>query len=125
MRFAPVQLATNLSMTSSTNSTGVDLNQTVAYSIQAVWAGAPVGSLFLQISNDIVPVDPSSGNPVGSDPAGNVINWTTYTGSSTAVSGSGNFVWNVTDVGHRWVRVAYVPTSGTGSLSITYSGKSL
>jgi len=110
-------------MASSFKSTGVDLNQTVLYSIEAVFSGAPVGSFNLEVSNDIVPVDPSNTNPVGPDPAGNVVNWVTYTGSSTAVSGSGNFLWNVLEAGYRWVRVSYTATSGSGSCTITFSGK--
>lgn len=125
MRFAPVQLMTDGNMASSLSSIGIDLNQTVMYSIQAVFSGSPVGTLKLQISNDIVPVAPVAGNPVGSNPAANVVNWTDYTGSSTAVSAAGNFVWNVFDVGYRWVRVVYTRSSGTGTLNITYSGKSI
>lgn len=116
---------TDGNMASSLSSIGIDLNQTVMYSIQAVFSGSPVGTLKLQISNDIVPVAPVAGNPVGSNPAANVVNWTDYTGSSTAVSAAGNFVWNVFDVGYRWVRVVYTRSSGTGTLNITYSGKSI
>lgn len=123
MRFAPVQMATNQSMATSFKSTGIDLNQTVLYSIEAVWTGAPVGSFNLEVSNDIVAVAPSATNPVGPDPAANVVNWVTYTGSATAVSGPGNFLWNVLEAGYRWVRVSYTAASGSGSCNIQYSGK--
>lgn len=123
MRFAPVQIIANASMTSTVNSEGIDLNQTVLYSIQASWTGTPVGTLKLQISDDIVPVAASSTNPVGTNPAGNVINWSDYTGSPSLVNGPGNFVWNVSDVGYRWVRLVYTPSSSTGTLNATFSGK--
>lgn len=128
MRFAPVSLLTSppQSMGTSFKSTGIDLNQTVLYSIEAVWTGSPVGSFNLEVSNDIVPVNPSATNPVGADPAGLVVNWVTYTGSSTAVSGAGNFLWNCLDAGYRWVRVSYTAASGSGSCTqISYSGKGI
>jgi len=124
MRFAPIQILTNGNMAGSVNSIGVDLNQVALYSIQASWSGStPVGTLTLEVSNDIVPVASSSSSPVGSDPAANVVNWSTYTGSSTSVNGNGNFLWNVTDVGYRWVRVKYTRVSGSGTINVTYSGK--
>lgn len=116
-------MATHQAMATSFKSIGIDLNQVILYSIEAVFTGAPVGSLNLEVSNDIVPVASSNSNPVGADPAANVVNWVTYTGSSTAVSGSGNFLWNVLEAGYRWVRVSYTATSGSGSCSIQMSSK--
>lgn len=72
--------------------------------IQAVWTGSPVGTLKLQISNDNV-------------------TYTDYTGSSTAVSGAGNFIWNLLDVGYRYIRVAYTAASGSGTLNANISIK--
>lgn len=73
-------------------------------SIQAVWTGSPTGNLSIQISNDN-------------------INWSTYTGSSTAVSGAGNFMWNLLTTPYPWVRVIYTASGGTGSLNISVNGK--
>lgn len=124
MRFAPVQIMSNVSMTTSANSIGIDVNQAALASIQASWTGATAnGTLKLQISDDIVPVDPSNTNPVGADPAGLVQNWSDYTGSMTTVSGPGNFLWNMVYVGFRWVRLVYTATSGTGTINATFSGK--
>jgi len=123
MRFAPVYLASGQSMASDFKSNGVDLNQTVLYSIEAVFSGSPSGTINLEVSNDIVPVASSASNPVGLDPAANVVNWVTYTGSSTTVSGSGNFLWNCLEAGYRWVRVSYTAASGSGTCTITFSGK--
>lgn len=124
MKFVPIQIMNNVSMTTSGNSTGVDCNQIALASIQASWTGSTAaGTLQLQISNDIVPVDPSTSNPVGPDPAGLVVNWSNYTGSQTAVTGSGNFTWNLVYVGFRWIRLQYTATSGTGVINATFSGK--
>lgn len=126
MRFAPVQLVLNQAMTADINSKGIDLNQTPLFSIQASWTGTPTGTIKLQASNDIVQVDPSNSNPVGPDPAGLVVNWSDIPSSSQAIAGAaGNFLWNQADVGYRWVRVVYTFASGTGTLSVTYSGKSV
>jgi hypothetical protein len=124
MRFAQVQLLTNGDMSqSSLTSTGVDMNQQVLASISAVFSGSPVGSLKLQISNDIVPVHPGTNIPVGTDPAGNVVNWSDYTGSSENVTTNGNFTWNLGEAGYRWVRVVYTKVSGTGTLNVYFSEK--
>jgi hypothetical protein len=113
------------SMASTCTSIGVDLNQMNLASIEAVFTGSPVGTLGLQISSDDVPLcNTGSANCVTYNPAGNVVNWVTYTGSSEAVTSSGNFLWNLNLAGYRWIRLVYIPTSGTGSLSATYDAKS-
>lgn len=117
MRYAPVSLMPAGDMSGNLASNGVDVNQIFMFSIQAVFTGAPVGSLKVQVSNDDVPDAP------GSNPSANVVNWVDYTGSATAVSGSGNFMWIISNGGYKWVRIAYTFTSGTGSLSLLYSGK--
>ena len=91
-------------MSASITSDAQQLNQMFLCSIQAVWTGAPNGSLKLQISNDNV-------------------NWTDYTGSSTSVSGSGDFMWNLSYTGYPWIRVVYTRVSGTGVLNVTVNGK--
>lgn len=110
-------------MATSSNSIGIDCNQHALAAIQASWSGTPVGSLKLQISNDIVPVDPSDTNLVGTDPAGLVVNWSDYTGSTVAVSGPGNFTWNLVYVGYRWIRLVYTSSSSVGTINATFSGK--
>ena len=126
MKIVSVPILKNATMTGTVNSFGIDCcgqNQFALASIQAVWTGATAaGTLTLQISDDDVPVNPAStsGN---ADPAANVVNWSTYTGSSETVSGPGNFLWNMVFVGFRWVRLSYTASSGTGSLSATFSGK--
>lgn len=118
MRFAQKPILTSGDMSqASVTSIGLDLNQCALGAIQAVWTGAPVGTLILQISCDEVAAS------ITSDPAANVVNWTTYTGSSTAVNGAGDFTWNLLDIGYRWLRMKYTKTSGTGSISATFTAK--
>ena len=112
MRVFDYKLLTNGDMSGNINSPAQQLVQMQIASIQATFSGSPVGSLKLQITND----DP---HIVG---AANVI-WSDYSGSTTAVSGSGNFLWNLLSNGYNFVRVVYTFSSGTGSLNITASGK--
>lgn len=104
----PILSACDMS-TASCTSIGVDLNQLNLLAMQAVYTGAPVGTLKVQVSNDNVVVG------LGADPASNVVNWTDYTGSSVAISAAGNTLYNMTFAGYRWARIVYTKTSGTGS----------
>jgi hypothetical protein len=91
-------------MGASFNSPSQQVHQYVVACIQAVFTGTPDGTLKLQISNDDT-------------------NWTDYTGSSEAISGAGNFAWNIINIGFQYVRLVYTRSSSTGSLSATVSGK--
>lgn len=121
-----VQLLTAGAMAGSLNSNGIHMNKyndatIVNGAIQAVFTGSPAGTLSLQISCDNVAV-PSyangSGNPNSANPSSNVVNWATYTGSPQTVSGAGIFIWNFFNPGYRWLRCVWVPTGGTGSLTV-------
>lgn len=121
-KFTPVTMlfggGTLGNMANTLTSYGIDLNQLPLGSIQCSWSGTPTGSLAIQVSNDIVAV------PYVGDPAGNVVNWSTYTGSAEATGGTpGNFLYNLLSLGYRWARLSYTPASGTGSLAATFSGK--
>jgi hypothetical protein len=113
MRYAPINLANNVAMTQTINTNGINLNQIGLYSVQVVWTGSPVGQIKLQISNDPVQVVTS---PMTANPAGNVVNWSDYSGTPQVVNGAGSFFWKINDVSELWVRVVYLFTSGTGSL---------
>lgn len=120
MRFLPIiTLAAGDMSLSSVASNGVDLNQLAVYSVTAVFTGAPVGTLILQIANDDVPAPPGG----AANMAVNVVDWCDYTGTSVAVTAAGKFTWNVWPAGYRWVRVSYTKTSGTGSLKTTFNAK--
>lgn len=131
MRFGTAPILTNGSMSVTTYSNGVDLQQDWIYSIQANFSGVNaasvcgLGTLKLQVSNDN-PSQLAQTGPSGQNPAANVQNWTDYTGSlasTTAVAGSSSFLWNALYPGYRWVRMAYVAASGTGIISAQFFGK--
>lgn len=117
MREKQVRILTDASMAATVNSIGIDLQQVALGSIQVVWTGTPVGNFTIEISNDICVVGLT-------DPAENVVNWTTYTGSTQAAGGgSGSFMWNLCEVGYRWVRLKYTKSSSTGTASAIWCGK--
>lgn len=64
------------------------LLQLVCISFQLSWTGAPVGTVKLQASND---------NVVFSD----------VTNSTVNVSGSGDVLYNLTDIGYLYIRPVY------------------
>lgn len=122
-RFAQTQIVTSgdMSAAAGINSNAIDLQQGSLAAIQAVWTGATaIGTASLQISNDNVAV-PAAGS---ANPGVNVVNWSTYTGSTTSISGAGNFLWNLNNVGYRWLRLNYTSSSGAGTLNaiLTYKG---
>lgn len=121
MRFTEKKILTNGDMSQATlASKGMQIQQGVNWSIQAVWTGGTAdGVLTIEVSNDIVPVNPDSSG----DPAINVVNWSTYTGSNTNVSGAGDFAWLAQNAGYQWVRLKFVKNSGTGVLNATFNGK--
>lgn len=129
MQFASATLLTNGTMSASLNSFGIDTSQKLAVSIQALWnqggfTTSALGTLKLQGSNDNATV-PESGSP-GTDPAVNVVNWTDLPGtlsSTSSLAGSSSFMWTLSLPGFRWIRMAFVTTSGSGNLSAQYFGK--
>lgn len=83
-------------------------------------AGAPVGTLKLQVSND----------PETNDTMPNGIprpvptNFADLTGTSISVIASDTTVmFNVHDVGYTYVRVVYTRTSGTGTASLVINAR--
>lgn len=107
-------------MTGTCLSQGIDLTNYFIGAIQAVWTGSPVGNILLQVSCDPVFEKQSY---QGTDQAANVVNWSDYTLSIQPVSGAGDFAWNLNFLGFKWVRLKYIPTSGSGSLSVAFNGK--
>lgn len=105
MRVFEFRLLEDGDMSGNITSIPQQLNSIAMASIQAVWTGGSAsGSLKLQISNDNV-------------------TYSDYTGSSTPVSGAGDFIWNIVATPYPWIRVVYTRTSGTGLLNITVNGK--
>lgn len=103
---APVDMATSFQLRA------LWLGHICNFAIQLVFTGSPVGTLRIQASAD-------SGTPDGglSPQANGVTNWTDITASDVAITTAGNTMINVQNAGYNWVRLVYVSTSGTGSLT--------
>lgn len=89
------------------------LQNIVNYNIQLVFTGVPVGSFKLQISNDL-------GNPeavLQDNRDFQIVNWTDMADSNQAISAAGNHSYEVQNAGHRWVRLIWTFTSGTGTMT--------
>lgn len=103
MRIVSEQLLSSGDMSASITTNSQNLIQMAIACVQAIYSGSPNGSLQLQISND------------------NLV-WSNYLTPAT-ITTSGNSVWNIEFVGFQWLRAVYTKSSGTGSLSISVSGK--
>lgn len=97
----------------------VPLEQIYGFAVQAIYTGTPVGTFSLQASSDAPARTPQTSNG-GPD---TVTNWATIVGSTQAISGAGNFMWNVSGGFYRYVRLVYTNTSGTGTLTAELSVK--
>ena len=126
-------IGSGLSMSANATTQGIDLQYFLGASLQAIWTGSALGTLKLQVSNDMVTPYIAGTNPIGSyvdpaDPAISVVNWADYTGSvasttTYASASSGNLLWNAADTSYRWIRAAYTSASGTGTLTVNFLGK--
>lgn len=107
-----IQIITNGNMTSTVNSTAIniDKNDVASFAIQAEFTGSMMGTLQLQCSND---------TPVTGDPT----NWTIVTDSTQGVVAAGSYVVNVEFPAYSWVRLQYVPDSGSGTLNARINAK--
>jgi hypothetical protein len=90
-----------------------DIDEAVSYSIQAVFTGAPVGTIQLEASNDILLS--SAAGPV---------NWTVIPTTVQAISPTtGNYMVNVELPAYSFVQLVYTPISGTGSMTANINAK--
>lgn len=99
-----------VSLAASANLKPIYLGSVINYSIQLVFTGTPAGAFKLQVSDD-------PGQPAAAGEAqkyAGVVNWTDVSDSEATVSAAGNIVWDVTNSGVTWVRVAWT-ASGAGS----------
>jgi hypothetical protein len=100
-------------MASTITSDPIWLANIINYNIQIVFTGSPVGTFTLQISGD-------AGNPNAPfqvDRDYQITHWTTMQGSSQAIAASGDHSYEVQNSGHRWARLIYTKTSGTGTIT--------
>lgn len=118
MRSDTIQLTMSASAMTSTNtltSTSTPLDQAVGCAIQVVWTGTPNGTFKLQASDD----KPSRQTQTSSGGPDTITNWTDITDSSYTIAGTaGDYMWNITDVMYRNIRLVYTNTSGTGTLTV-------
>lgn len=99
-------------MSASLQSEPIYLGHIMHYSIQLKYTGSPVGTFKLQVSNDLGEVDAQTRLVQGRA----VQTWTDVADSSVAVSGAGDAMWTVENIGYRWARVIYTASSGTGAI---------
>lgn len=112
MRVYPSNLILNGDMSlASLTSNACDLNSMFGYAVQAIVSGSPVGILYIQASCDSASFSFNS----------EIVNWSIV--SQVSISDNGKFMINCDAAFYRWVRVMYVKTSGTGSLTVNINTK--
>lgn len=101
-----VLTAGDMSTSLTTLVTSVGATDNVAY--QLVYTGSPVGTFLVEASIN------------GTD--WSALTFSTAITTSSAPSGS---LININQIPYRQLRLRYVPTSGTGSLTVWFEGKRL
>lgn len=103
-------------LSANRNSEPIPLKNIFMYSIAAIIAGTPTGTIKLQVSNDPETNDSMPSNNSQPQPT----HWIDLANSSVAVSAAGETMWSVKDCSYNWVRVSYVDGS-SGSSTATMS----
>lgn len=101
--------AVDISTSQTSGKTSIEGIDNVA--LQAVWNGtSPVGVLYVEVSVEANPV-----------------NWDALDfGSAISISGNtGMHTININQHAFKWLRVRYVRTSGTGTMTVTELGKTV
>lgn len=99
-------------MTVAINSIPTNLDSIVSYSIQAIFTGSPAGVLQLEASDD---------TPLANIPAAN--SWTPIDDSVQGISAAGTYTVNVELPAYSFVRLQWIPTGGSGTLSARINAK--
>lgn len=102
-----VKLLESQAITAATNSESVKLRYIETYSVQVVTSAvsSPSGaSVKLQASNDAT-------------------NWSDITGTSNNITATGNVVINVAEAGYKYVRAAFLISSGSITSEVIFVGK--
>lgn len=92
--------------------------QLVGFATQSVFTGSPVGTLYLQASNDAGVITSD-----GEQAATGIANWATV--ATLAVSGAGSYDINCSGQFFRWARVVYIPVSGASTIVTTVASRLL
>lgn len=82
-----------------------------AMSVSLAFNGIPEGTFRLECSND------KGQEGAGVSYASGVTNWTAIEGSSQLIDEAGDHTWAVSDVSWRWLRVRWIPSAGTSTLT--------
>lgn len=117
--------AATLDLGATGASSALDICYLNGYAIVVSWpaTGTPVGTLTLEGTNDAWDEEKKIS---GVDTEYSGATWVTISGSSTSVSGSaGSYAWNAADQNFQAVRIKYTRTSGTGTLTFNFRGKSV
>lgn len=122
MRIERWDLSASGDLSASFNSYPMRVDMFTLAAIQATISGSGSlnGTLKLQASND-AGVDLAN-NPVPSQVTG-LSNWSDIAGTTQTVTVDGSSMWNVADIGFRWLRVVYTKTAGTGTILIVGNAK--
>lgn len=108
--------------TGSVNGNAVDANQLISGSFQAVFGDATAaGTLKIQASNDVAPVQYTSPSGVG---VFTPSNWADIPSASASVTAGASVIISLAQMNYRWVRAVYTRTSG-GSTTVTVSMNAL
>lgn len=109
--FAAFTPGTLLTVGSTVSGTPLVGGSILRCSVQAVLSGSMVGSLQLQASND------QTASTLGSPGAAAATVWSNVAGAAVAVSGSGTYFIPFTECCYRAMRMVYIPTSGSGTVT--------
>lgn len=91
-----INLWDNEDMTGTIISPVVDLNAVLHMSVQVTWIGTPTGDLYLEVSN-------------------NQTDWELL--ATAAVAGAGAQMWMDRNTPYVFIRLRYVPTASTGTIT--------
>jgi len=103
-----VNYVENADMSSDVAGDSLNITYLEVISFQFVWTGTPTGVLDVELSNDGITWTPALIDTTALDPAGS----------------AGSAIIEV-ETASKFYRAAYTATSGSGSLSVHYSAKSL
>jgi hypothetical protein len=113
------QIIVNATMNTTILSPAVPLVNLFGYTVQAVYAGNPNGSIKLQGSVDAFKYATPNQPEVP-------MNWNDIDRSNFVITSAGIYTWNVTNAFYTFVRVVYTDASGgtsTGVLNVTINPK--
>lgn len=107
-------------LNASFNSDAFEVRMMTKVAIVATVSGSAAlnGTLKLQAC-----VDHGQSTGQGADTVTGLTNWVDIAGSTSTVTADGSTLWNLSEMGFKWVRLAYTRTAGTGTLAIRAHAK--